>query len=300
MRATSVIFLIVAVVLVLVGIVTCTVGATLAEEQGIELFDTVADADNNLVYTYNYAGEGIKKIAVNIGDADVNVYGGSDADYIELINFPQGVYDLSATNLTLSLVDNSSLLKIFSLGQNGFNFHGFRHFFHSLDISDKTRTVNIYLTENSAVTLLDIALKTGNLTVQNIDRPFDLYGKLEAGDVVLENISTTSDVKLTLGTGSVKTEDVLCRALKLEAASAEVDLDTFCAEQSMEVKLTEGSVTFFPSRRELNGYRVKLSAPAGRVSYFGESVGSSYAVDSTEDETRTFLFETEKGNITVE
>ena len=82
--------------------------------------------------------KGIKKIAVNIGDADVNVYGGSDADYIELINFPQGVYDLSATNLTLSLVDNSSLLKIFSLGQNGFNFHGFRHFFHSLDFSDST------------------------------------------------------------------------------------------------------------------------------------------------------------------
>lgn len=300
MRATSVIFLIVAVVLVLVGIVTCTIGATLAEEQGIELFDTVADADNNLIYTYSYAGEGIKKIAVNIGDADVNVYGGSDSDYIELINFPQGVYDLTATNLTLSLVDNSSLLKIFSLGQNGFNFHGFRHFLHSLDFSDKTRTVNIYLTENSAVTLLDIALGTGDLTVQNIDRPFDLYGKLEAGNVVLENITTTSDVKLTLGTGSVKTEDVLCRALKLEAAVAEVGLDTFCAEQSMEVKLNEGNLTFFPSRRELNGYRVQLDAPAGRISYFGESVGSSYTVDSAEDDARIFSLETGKGNITVE
>lgn len=300
MRATSVIFLIVAVVLVLVGIVTCTVGTTLAEDQGIELFDTVADADNNLIYTYNYAGEGIKKIAVNIGDADVNVYGGSDADYIELINFPQGVYDLSATNLTLSLVDNSSLLKIFSLGQNGFNFHGFRHFFHSLDFSDKTRTVNIYLTETSAVTLLDIALGAGNLRVQNIDRPFDLYGKLETGDVFLENITTTSDVKLTLGTGSIKTEDVLCRALKLEAAAAEVELDTFCAEQSMDVKLTEGNLTFFPSRRELNGYQVQLEAPAGKISYFGESVGSSYTVDSAQDESYAFLLATQKGNITVE
>lgn len=124
MRATSIIFLILSVVLALIGLLTCGIGASLAEEQGIALFDQVADENNNLISTYNYTGDGIKKIAVDVGNADVHIYGGSDTAYIELINFTQGSYDLSSTNLTLSVVDNSNLLKLFAWGSEGIKFDG--------------------------------------------------------------------------------------------------------------------------------------------------------------------------------
>ncbi len=300
MRATSVIFLIVSVVLALIGIVTCAIGVSLAEEQGIELFDTVSDADDNIIYTYNYAGDGIKKIAVDIGDADVNIYGGSDADYIELVNFTQGSYDLTATNLTLSLVDNSSLLKMFSIGQNGINFHGFRHYLHSLDLGDKPRSVNIYLTEKSAVTLLDIAIESGNFSIDNVQLAFDLSIELETGNVVLQNINTTSDLRIKLLSGSVKSQAVTCRAMQLEAETAGIDLDTFHAEQSVNVDIGAGDIHLFPTQRELNGYDVRLTAGQGAIRYFGESVGAEYTVNSAQDENHAFVVKTGNGNIIVE
>lgn len=299
MRATSVIFLILAVILAFIGVVVCGIGASLAEEQGIALFDEVTDANDNLIYTYNYTGDGIKKIAVEVGECEVNVYGNSETAYIELVNFAQGSYDLSATNLTLSVVDNSNLLKLFSWGSEGINFHGFRHYLKALDFADKPRTINIYITGDSAVKQFDLTVGTGTLSMQDLRFTFDLTGAVEAGSITLADITTTSDITIKAGQGSVSFDTVTSRSLTIEAGTAEVDLDACYTLRGIKIDVAEGDVALDTLRPNFNGYIVGLQAPEGEIDYFGTKVGDGYVSTDSDDGAYTIAITAEKGDITV-
>lgn len=300
MRATSVIFLILSVVLALIGLVTCGIGASLAEEQGIALFDQVADENNNLISTYNYTGDGIKKIAIEVGDADVHIYGGSETAYIELINFTEGSYALSSTNLSLSVTDNSSLLKLFSWGSEGINFDGFRHYLHSLDFADKPRTINIYVTSDSAVKLFDIKLENGALTMQDVRFTFDMTVGVGEGSITMENLKTTSDLSMTLEKGNISLDTVAVRNLTIEAGEGGVDMELVYAMQGITASLRVGDIRLASAEDGLPDKRVRLSAPLGTIRYFGESAGRSYSADDTDDEDCTVTLAAENGDIVVE
>ncbi len=301
MRATSVIFLILSVILAFIGVVVCGIGASLAEEQGIALFDEVTDANDNLIYTYNYAGDGIKKIAVEVGDCDVNVYGNSDTAYIELVNFAQGSYDLSATNLTLSVVDNSNLLKLFSWGSEGINFHGFRHYLKAFDFSDKPRTINVYLTDDSAVKQFDLSVGTGSLSMQDLRFTFDLIGAVEEGGITLTDMVTTSDITLKAGQGSVELDTVTARTMTVEAGSAAVELISCYTLRGIRIDVAEGDVALDTLRRNYDDFNIDLRAPAGKITYFGDAKGDTYTTQVSEEEAYEYVLAVtaQQGDIAV-
>ncbi|MBR6708363.1 MAG: DUF4097 family beta strand repeat protein [Clostridia bacterium] len=300
MRATSVIFLIISVVLALVGVLTCSIGANMAEEQGIALFDQVPDADNNLIYTHNYTGDGVKKIAIDVGDAEINVYGGSETAYIELINFSESEYDLSTSNLTLSVVDNSSLLRMLEWGENGINFHGFRHFFHSLDFSDKPRAINIYVTTDSAVKAFDLSVGNGSITMQDIEMDFDLTLSLDRGAVKFENLHSTSDFNLTVGQGSLEVIDSVSRGIRLETGTADVDFSGYDVMRYMTVELDKGDFTFSPTQANFAGYFLQLNAPKGEIVCFGKTVDDGYTESNTADEESKISITVKDGDLTID
>ena len=289
MRATSVIFLVLSIILAFIGVVLCGIGASLAEEQGIALFDEVTDANDNLVYTYNYAGDGIKKIAVDVGDCDIHVYGKSETAYVELINFAQGSYDLSSTNLTLSVTDNSSLLKIFSWGSEGINFHGFRHYLKAMDFSDKPRTINIYLTTDTAVKQFSLKTGEGDLTLKDLRFTFDFTGEVGKGNISLENMITTSDILLKVDEGSVNAANFTARALSIEAGNADVKLDSIYTLRGLTVNVARGNAYIDTLRQDYDDYNINLQAPKGKITYFGEAKGDSYTVTASEEETYEYI-----------
>lgn len=299
MRATSVIFLVLSIILALIGVVLCGIGANLAEEQGIALFDEVTDANDNLVYTYNYAGDGIKKIAVDVGECEVNVYGNSDTAYIELINFAQGSYDLSATNLTLSVVDNSNLLKLFSWGSEGINFHGFRHYLKAFKFEDKPRSINVYLTSDTAVKQFDLSVGTGTLRLQDLRFTFDLVAEVEDGTLSLEDMITTSDITLKAGKGKVAFENVTSRTLTIESEEAAIDLDACYTLRGMEITSARGNIALDTLRQNFDGYNVSLQAPNGTVECFGTAYGDGWMQTDSEDEEYTIAVTAEHGDITI-
>lgn len=299
MRATSVIFLILSVILAMIGVMTCAIGANLAEEEGIALFDQVADAENNLVYTYNYTGDGIKKIAIDVGTAEVHIYGGSDSAYIEMINFPKSAYDLSSSNMTLSVVDNSSLLKILSLGTDGLNFHGFRHYLKAFNFADKQRVINIYVTEDSAIKQFDLTLETGSLYMQDIRHTFDLTAELKEGNVHLSNLATSSDLTLRLESGSLQTEAISTRSLTIEAGLADLELKQTYFARGLNIRVVEGDVAFDTLLSNFSGYITDLQAPQGEIDFFGMPCDSAYTDADNDDEAYTVSIMALKGDITV-
>ncbi len=299
MRATSIIFLILSVVLALVGIMTCAIGSAMADEQGIVLFDQIADENDNLIYTYNYANDGIKKVSIDVADADVCIYGGSESAYIELVNFTKGTYDLSSTNLTLSVVDNSSLLKLFSISSDGINFDGFRHYLKSFDFGDKPRAINIYLPTDGAIKQFDIKLAGGDLHFTDATLDADLTAEIGEGNITLERFNTASDLSLNLEKGAVHFDTVASRTLVLEAAEAEVELNEYATAEGITVELVRGDIYLNPVQVDYAGHTVQLSAPNGTVNYFGETIDGGYDVIGTNEGAYTVALTTEDGDITV-
>lgn len=280
------------------GIVLCGIGENLATEQGIELFDQVADANDNLIYTYNYAGDGIKKVAIEVGDCDVNFIGGSETAYIELINFSEGSYDLSSTNLTLSVVDNSNLLKLFAWGSEGINFHGFRHYLRATDYADKPRTINVYLTGESSVKQFECKLASGALVMQDINHTFDLIAELGEGSIDLERMTTSSDITLSLGTGAIRADTLIARSLTIKGDRVDTDLDVCYTTGALTITTDAGDVDLDTPRDGLSGYRVDLSAPGGVIDYFGREFGKTYATAGV-DESLSVTINAGRGDITV-
>ena len=84
MKPTSVIFLIVSVLLACLGVILCMTATSIANEQGIGLFDQVGDGDDNYVHYETFAEEELKKIVVRVSDVKVNVIGGAEESKIEL------------------------------------------------------------------------------------------------------------------------------------------------------------------------------------------------------------------------
>ena len=94
MKPTSIIFLIVSVALALAGLVTMRIAEGIGVREGIQVVaDTTDEGDS--VFTYDFSEDSIGKISVSVGTADINIIGGADKPYIELVNFADGLYEFS-------------------------------------------------------------------------------------------------------------------------------------------------------------------------------------------------------------
>ena len=87
MKPASIISLIVAAVIIVIGIVTCTVANSKANQSGNLLFAETRGEDS--VNTIDISGRDLIKVSLNFGDADVSIYGTTGESYIEFINFPE-------------------------------------------------------------------------------------------------------------------------------------------------------------------------------------------------------------------
>ena len=89
----------------------CISAENMAKDQGIALFKQEHDGNNNYVETYDDIDEAsLKKLVISLKNADINVYGGAEKSRIELINFSDNSYNLTAskTQITLSGIDGIS------------------------------------------------------------------------------------------------------------------------------------------------------------------------------------------------
>ena len=96
MKPTSIVSLIISVILIIVGLVTCFIAQNMAQEKGEYLF--AEERNNDLVQTVDLSESEISKIELIVADTEINIIGKSERSYIEFINFRENYYALSATN----------------------------------------------------------------------------------------------------------------------------------------------------------------------------------------------------------
>ena len=170
MKPTSIISLIIAVLLTIIGLVTCFIAQNMAESSGEQLF---ADrSDGNATITETFDPKNLERISIVFSSGRVNIYGNCDdrnTDHysevckLEVINFGENDYVFKNTGSKAEFNETLALDR-FKFWENGFSFKGMRYIlnleqlkaFFSKDeeeTAEREKQINIYLTREVTAAL---------------------------------------------------------------------------------------------------------------------------------------------------
>lgn len=280
MKPTSVIFLIVSVLLACVGIMLCMTATSLANEQGIGLFDQVGDGEDNYVHYETFAEEELKKIVIKVSDVKVNVIGGAEESKIELVNFPNNSYQIQAGRSTLQISDNAGISGIVDIENLKINFNGFRDYLHYVfDDSVKEKSLNLYLTDNADLVNLNITTTTGDITVSDLTTDCDFKVVISNGVVDFRDVITESSVQIeATDSANINIDNVNADEIRIMSPNSEcfVDITDTTFSRAMYIEVKSGDVYYDRVESNFAGLDVKLEAPGNTISVYGDNYSDSY------------------------
>ena len=277
MNPTSIIFIIVTVILACAGVLMCISANDMARKEGISLFDQHGDSENNFTQTFDIDEASLKKIVVNLGDVDVNVYGGAEKSHIDLINFTDGSYNLTSSKTQLTLSDIDGISGLINLDTFKINFNGFRNYLNYWKYRGRERTVNLYLDSSTSVIFIDLQTKTGNITLSDVDADCDYKLAAAKGDITLKNISTGSTVTVDSDKETaVKLDGVTARELILSAADGKVSISGSTFSHKIEATVKNGSFTYDRTEPDFSGFNVELRA-SGAIKVYGKETTGKFS-----------------------
>ena len=229
MRPTSIIFLCLSVILIVGGIVTCYIATGMAAEEGIELFE---EAGGERDYEQIPLDEiSLNKISLVLKNADVNIYGGAEESFIELLNYG-GSYSYGVSSGILTLDESTGFLKLLDFGETKLKFGGLRQYLFRKNSEVGKKVVNLYFTNDYQLKQLEVKLGSGDITVRDLRVRADLSFKLEHGNLLLEHNRNNSAVSVELGNGNAVIRDTTL--VNLEGNIKRGDLSYYAQNYSFQ------------------------------------------------------------------
>lgn len=211
MKKTTIILFSFALLLIVAGAVLCFAGT-----RSGDVFDNTVISSTPVSPDI---GDNVKSIVVNLDEVTVNVYGNQDCEksYIQTENVSEKhIKNKSATELNIS--DKTNFLDV--IIDTIQNFAGVRNIFFREQVNTGAKTVNIYLSKNDKVDLTQLTVYADKGTVKIYNMDSTTTYTIEVGkttdNITLENVSTGSNIHMTVEDGSVSVKDV--NAVKLEAS----------------------------------------------------------------------------------
>lgn len=263
MKPTSLIFLALSIVLLFCGWFTCSMAQTMADAQGIEIFEQHKDKKGNIIYVYNLSDEKLSKLDLVFDNVNVNIVGSSKNSYVELKNFEPYNYatTLSGSNVTVdgTVGGLSSLIDM----SGGIRFKGLRYFFADKPSASRTQSVTVYLSDTSDIKTLNISLKKGTVTVKDVYNPIDYNINVSAGGVNIDTVVTESVINMSVSGGDINVTNSECATINANVSGGTVNInsDRYAAELlSYNVK-TENSTLLHNGEAVADG-QLKITVPS--------------------------------------
>ena len=171
MKPTSIVFLVIAALLIVGGIITCSIAKDIAETDGYALFH---DTENGGSYVrHDFKSADVSKIELVVTDAEINIKGGTEESYIEFFNFRDGLYTFSTSGKVISLDELPNLKSILSFN-SGFSFSGMRYILRAGTTNLGPKVVNIYIGPESSLKVISVTADNCTLNADKISTQFDL------------------------------------------------------------------------------------------------------------------------------
>jgi|GEM_PF-3255134 len=199
MKPTSVIFLILAAVLIASGIVLCLVSGAIAAGADVELFCDYLDEEGNAVTEHDVAGKTITSLNIDLDSAVINIIGGSEKSFIKVQNFPDKAYEFWLTAGELNFKDTHalSIFSSFRINESGFGFDGLRHYLAVNKYEDKENVINIYLARTDNINTVNIKVNEGEINISNLNVGSEINLEVNNGSITLDGVESPgkADIK---------------------------------------------------------------------------------------------------------
>lgn len=203
MKPTSIIFIILAAVLIVAGIIVCLVGAGMAGNDNPLLCDKI-DSEGNEITVHSLTEFDLTDIDISINNASVNIIGQSTSSYIEFKNINAVTYDfvINKHKLNLNSVNPFNISSMVKFRENEGGFGGLRHYLYLNRYSKKVSEINIYITPEQELTGIRVHTEKGDITVKNVisDTSYDLSAV--TGNVIYEGNTTSQTLTVNVKKGN--------------------------------------------------------------------------------------------------
>ena len=296
MKPASIIFLILAVLLVGGGFGAMRIAENLAAGEGIELISESDEDTGDYIFTYDYSEDSIDKIVVNVRSADIHIIGGAQKSYIELINFPDGMYEFQCSNRIMQISNNSDISSLNTIMSLAMNFKGVRGIINYYNVMGRDMAVNIYIQDELPVKILDCTTVEGNILAENTNSQTDYNIKIGTGSFNASEVATTSTISVEVGQGEVILTD--CSAINFKASVDDGDVTLITSDMNKITAELENGDFVYGYRRDIQYVKCDLFCGVGSVTIDGDNKGGYYEFSNLPTDA-LYKVTTGKGDITI-
>lgn len=289
MKPTSIIFILVSLIVILVGWLVCRSAETTAAADGVDLFASSIDENEDLKNDVSFSDDEIyNKFELVVSEADVYVYGGYPVPHMELYNFDDGSYRMTTANRSVTVDTTIDLMSVVKFWESGFSFHGFRDYFRrgGKATTESSKRINLYLPSDSDVNVIKITLDRGSVYVSNFDTALDITIDIGTGNALISDFKTSSQISAEIDEGSLYMQNVTAGMFDALLTSGDITAESFSFGSlnisGGETNVSLGLVSDIPD------FNMNLSARHGDITLYGEDVGSNYT-DEVYGDARAFV-----------
>lgn len=239
MKPTSIVFLIIAVLLIVGGVITCSVAEDIALTDNYALFHS--SEDGGTYVREDFDPEKIRKIELLVTDAEIQIIGGSEEAYVEFINFRDGLYTLSNTGEMLSMDEIPNLESLFNL-QSGFSFGGMRYILQNGTVGLGEKKINVYLPTETALKQISVEANNCVLRAEKLLSRFDLNVIADKrAELHFSDFRTACRLEVTAATADVHLQGAYLNTVSLKADTVEGDFREMYWDR-LELDLEHGNL----------------------------------------------------------
>ena len=262
MKPVSIIFLIISVILVIVGLLTCSVAMIQSKRQNIDLYDTKIE-NGQSESEYDFSEDVLGKIQIQVSDCDVTVICGAEDNKVVMKNFSSAGYICEVDNRSLVIEDTVNLFNISDIIENGkIRFKGFRYFLRDRKLSAGSKSLTVYISDKFDIKILDISVVNGNVNIAGYTNNTDYVVNISNGNFTASDIVTESEIKAVVGRGTVSLQSVSARSVDILLNEGNINATVSGSEISAETK--KGDINI-QSMNDLSKYNFVLKAPVATI-----------------------------------
>lgn len=305
MKPTSIVSLVVAVLLIIVGLVTCFIAQNMAQANGEFLFSE--ERDDDLVQTVDLTDSEISKIELIVENAEINIIGKAEKSYIEFVNFRENYYALSATNRVLSFDEIPDVMSMLKFWENGFSFKGMRYIlnFNNQPDEDKEKVINIYLSDDKEIKIFDIKADYCTLNIENLLTPSDYNIVTKEATITANSLRTASSFNINAGEDDAPADIIkldmtsaIITNLNINAKDLQMNADSFRCMGAGNITCDTGSIDI-ATMRKVNMENMNFTSESGEIMISGELKTSPYINTASDDLSKLLKITSKSANINV-
>lgn len=285
MKKRSKLFLIVALILIGTGAVLCLVGYLVSMNRSEKLFADKLDSGER-GYTYEFKDGDLDILKLYVDDADINIIGGAEKPYIEIINFNESLYTFDISAAMVTFRQSPDLSSLASFWEGGFSFKGLRYFFNP-GTGRGTGTINIYINEDEYIKVFDLTSVKGKISISDVNSVSDWQLHTGSGGVSVKNVINASTVNITseeTGIVSIFIDKLTGENINISAPDAKTSAKALCC-RSLDIQQSHGVIDIDNSPMD-DDFTVNVIT-SGKLTVDGESYIDTYKYPEKDQNTQS-------------